>query len=140
MTATVIYRVQDAEGRGPYRPLFSQHWVDADHDERNPPLEKEFPWLTLAHFRLRARNDAYGFGFRTLEKLARWFSQSECIRLEAVGFNVVAMRVQELIAEGEVQVLFWRCMPLRQQARLVSWAEVRDVRAGRLITNNEERP
>lgn len=125
MSKVWVYRVQDAqEGRGPYRPHLSRHWVDADHDARNPPLEKAFPQLTLQDFKLRGTHDAYGFGFRDKVRFRRWFSESERLALEFMGFWPVHMWVNEVIAESDQQLLFWRSRPLTDYVRWLNWAEM----------------
>lgn len=37
MDKITLYRLQDHEGRGPYRPGFSDTWIDPDNDGSNTP-------------------------------------------------------------------------------------------------------
>lgn len=113
---TKIYRIQDADGRGPYKPGFSDCWVDPDNDGRNCP--QEIPPKQLRDMiRLAASKGwgvNFGFGFRTMDQLGRWFTPTERIKLATLGYCAVEMEVDVIIAETESQVLFCRKAPLRE--------------------------
>lgn len=47
--STTIYRVQDAEGRGPWRPGFSKYWV-CDRDDHDVLI----PWMKECALRFGA--------------------------------------------------------------------------------------
>ena len=104
-----IYRVQDRDGRGPYRPGVSKLWVD--HNDVLPPPT----WMAEfgSDLRTQMHPDEYvGCGMRRLDQLERWFSPSERVRLQALGYRLVALNVDRIIAESENQVVFGRRRPL----------------------------
>lgn len=115
-----IYRVQDAEGRGPYRPGTSGRWTDDDH-HRNPPFFVEFGWSPRSiagHFR---PGESGGCAFRSLGDLYRWFSPQECQKLDALGYSIVRMNVDRIIRESKNQVVFARNKPLWCDLLMVPW-------------------
>jgi len=98
-----VYRVQDAEGRGPWKPGFSQYWVEDRADLDNlPPCfidlgtvhEKAFSW------------ESVGCGCRTLEQLRRWFTESEYRTLIRYGYAAVCIRPSRILAESSIQCVF----------------------------------
>lgn len=104
-----IYRVQDREGRGPYRPGLSKRWVDQNECLPPPDWISEFGPAVLLKFR---PHEYAGCGVRSLEQLGRWFSATEQPRLAALGFQLVAMHVDRILAESENQIVFARSLPL----------------------------
>lgn len=123
MSATV-YRVQDAEGRGPFRPGFSHWWVEerADHEKLLPWMVEFGPdaiprdgWPFGKHF---------GSACRTLEQLRRWFTASEYATLQSYGFQAVEMDVSRVLRESDIQLMFQRARPLRSGTQpVVLYAE-----------------
>jgi len=112
-----ILRIQDAEGRGPCRPGMSQHWVD-DHGPPPPPT-----WMQ--EFGPNIVNDcgpdeAMGCGFRTLDQLHKWFTTTELRKMQALGYRLVVMWVDRIIAESEHQVVFARKKPLAHSATVMA--------------------
>lgn len=105
-----VYRVQDAEGRGPYRPGFSHTWKDPEHDFRNPSIFDDFPTFNP---RRLPNGFAYGCAFRTIGHLTDWFSSRELGRLALMGYRVVQIDVENIIAESPRQVIVARRRPLR---------------------------
>ena len=104
----IVYRMQDAEGRGPYRPGFSQYWVEdrSDHDNL-------LTWMQeFARYAIPSRG-YFGCGCRTLEQLRRWFIESEYETLLRYGFQAVEMDVARVLYESEIQLIFQRARPLR---------------------------
>ena len=107
--STTVYRIQDAEGRGPYRPGFSHRWTDPDATTANrQPIFFEFPNLDLS----RISPGRSGCAFRTLDQLLRWFTPFERQKLAALGYSVVSMEADEILAESEHQLVFTRRLPL----------------------------
>ena len=110
-----LYRVQDLEGRGPYRPGFSDTWTDPDNDGANCPNEftpKQIAELAaLAKSKFSAR---IAFAFRSLEQLHRWFRPAELRRLQLCGYSIVSIDADAILAETNNQVLFMRRAPLRR--------------------------
>lgn len=124
MSKATVYRVQDAEGRGPYRPGFSHRWVDEDHD-RNPPFMVEFNWPLSSVPGRWLPGEHGGCAFRTLDALYRWFSPSECRRLDALGYSVVSMTADRIIAESDKQLVFGRWKSLSKGYLMLPWEGAR---------------
>ena len=105
-----IFRVQDKDGRGPWKPGFSQTWVEDRPDHDNLP-----PW-TVEFGRIDRQfivGPAYGSGCLTLEQLQRWFTESEYKKLLACGYRAVKMEVDRVLAESDIQCVFRRYEPLK---------------------------
>lgn len=111
---SVIYRIQNSEGKGPYNlsDLDVRSWIDNttkhNGDQCPGPWEDEGIaeyWDDLCR---RALSKKFKFGFKTLEQMLEWFSETEIERLKEFGFDVVEIpleQVSELI-EGQKQVMF----------------------------------
>lgn len=101
-----IFRIQDRNGRGPWRPGFSRQWVEerADH-ERLVPWMQDFPGLVIP------RAAGIGVGCRTLDQLRRWFTKSEYLTLRRHHYRAVALDRATVIAESDIQVVFTRAVP-----------------------------
>lgn len=110
----MIYRIQDHEGRGPFRPGFSHKWLDP---EPKPNEEKLIPWpvqFPEVFFAMRVFRTIYcGCGCSTQEQLKLWFSRAEIDRLSKYGYRVVRMDVEEVLGQSDVQLVFRRLKPLR---------------------------
>lgn len=111
--AVRVYRVQDAEGRGPFRPGFSRWWV-----EERPDHDNLVPWMQqFGHDAIPRTGWPFGKHFgcacRTLDQLRRWFTASEYATLQRFGFQAVSMDAARVLHESEIQLLFQREKPLR---------------------------
>lgn len=108
----VVYRVQDADGRGPWKPGFSDKWVEDRPDEEYlalAPIFVEFPQLPK-QFRT---NHHYGVGCRTIPDLRRWITKTEFETLKGYGYDCYEIRPQRIIAESDIQCVFESDRPLR---------------------------
>lgn len=94
----VIFRIQDKNGRGPWKPGFSHSWVDIRKDHSNLlPWYEEFGRVDKkALFGM-----ALGSGCRTIGQLKRWFTQSEYTKLKKYGYQAVKMKVGSILADSE---------------------------------------
>lgn len=108
MTGPIVYRVQDRNGRGPYKPGMSHRWSDGEERGRLS-IQDEFGWGFLQH---QSPGEAIGCGFRSVEQLLSWFSDEELRKLYAMGYRVVAMRVDRILEESDRQCVFVRHLPL----------------------------
>ncbi len=110
-----LYRIQDADGRGPYKRGFAERWLDQDDSyfERQPPGPDQFG--------LSVYSIVSGHAFRSIEQMCRWFTPSEMDRLDAFGYLPVSMIAKEVVAESPNQVLFWRAAPLNKGALIIPW-------------------
>ncbi len=111
----LVYRVQDAQGRGPWRPGFSEKWVTFRNDLENlPPFYLENPDALNS----LPPNMHYGCGCTTLERLRRWILKEEYETLLAHSFRCVALVVDAMV-ETPTQVLFARALPLTDGATVI---------------------
>lgn len=107
-----IYRVQHkVDGRGPFRPGFTEKWQLSKTRRhrlgliKRKTLEQSFGsyWsLTIPHgFHLAT-------GCRSIEQLLRWFAPEELEKLDSHGYYPVKMVVDGFLYENEEQVVFYR--------------------------------
>ncbi len=118
-----VFRIQDAAGRGPYRPGMSSRWADPAHATptvRPPTWLWEFGYGPL--LRLKPGHHM-GCGFRTMDQLRAWFTPSERQRMHAFGYRTVSIDVDEVLAESENQLVFGRAKPLRKGCRIIDATE-----------------
>lgn len=110
-----VYRIQDKDGRGPWKPGFSQHWVGECDEERLallPPIQEEFPGR---EFRVPGMH--VGVGCLSQAHLREWIRSDEYQRLFQLGYRAVSFTVDRVLAEGKFQVVFARKCPLRKKVR-----------------------
>ena len=118
-----IYRIQDADGRGPWKPGFSHRWV-ADRPESE--YARLVPWIEEmgpVH-----RNALYGThtgcGCRSLEQLRLWFLPVEYKKLLDFGYKAVQLSAGRILGESEIQCVFERAAPLNQDVQEVELYEL----------------
>lgn len=117
----IVYRFQDVEGRGPYRPGMSHRWADNDHGERNPPFFDEFGMGGIK----RARpTEVIGCAFDSLDQARRWFRPTEVARMQALGYELVQMRVARILARSDRQLVFAHNRPLAECGQVIAAEEV----------------
>lgn len=113
-----LYRVQDKEGRGPYRPGFSHRWLDRKPNyAKRPAIQDD---LTCLEFRYL--DGFYGCAAKSIDQLRDWFSPGESTRLARFGYRVITFCPDEVVAETEYQVVFWSRSPLAKVGTPLSWA------------------
>lgn len=105
----IIYRIQDASGRGPFKPGFTATWLKprADHDNLAPWFVEMGP----VHTKVR-KGMACGCGCQTVEQLRRWFSADEYLALLAHGYKAVKLEADRLLGSSATQCVFERAHPL----------------------------
>lgn len=120
-----IYRVQDAAGRGPFRPGFSHNWADPVWA---PGMEELPTWMDEFGKDLIEREgrdgEHYGSAVRDHAGIRRWFSLSERAKLQRLGFNVVSLQADRILAESRHQLVFARGRALNKGAIIVPWGYV----------------
>lgn len=113
-----VYRVQDLDGRGPWRPGFSDKWMDADIGDRanlKPwPLEFGLKILNRVLY-----GQSVGCGCRSLAQLWKWFSRPEMDRLHVLGYHIVKIEDVSVLAESDVQLVFTRNRPLNEAVEII---------------------
>ena len=111
-----IYRIQAADGRGPFRPGLTEQWIGEPRWEDRPSLIEEFDMRDILAL-VKGRH--MGCGFRTPEQMRRWFDVNERAKLARLGFYPVTMTVDEIVAESGTQLVFARRTPLRVGAIII---------------------
>jgi len=109
----ILYRIEDQQGRGPFRPGLSQQWRDADgHDFPPPWVEAGITprqWQNLFSEWAIKR----GVACRSREQLYQWFSRAERRRLKRLGFREVEIKDPRILLETATQVVFEIVPPFR---------------------------
>lgn len=117
-TSGFIFRVQDGEGRGPFRPGgFIRRWAEP-HWLKLPTWMEEFGPSVVE---LRKPWEHIGCGVRAIEQIRNWFSPGERERLLRLGYNVVSFPIDRVLAESANQVVFARAIPLRDFVTTHHW-------------------
>jgi hypothetical protein len=107
-----IYRIQDIEGRGPWRPVFSHKWIEV-RDDHNHLIPYYSEFLDV-DFSLRKKECSIGVGCRTIAQLHRWFTRNEYRALLNYGYAAVKLKADRIIAESDIQCVFAQKKPLRK--------------------------
>lgn len=112
----VFLRVQDRDGRGPFKPGMPDRWLD--------PEGRDFP-AVHEEFGLGWRDEIphgwhCGCAFRSVEQMRTWFSPWECERLSNLGYNLVSLRARPL-RESAWQSIIVRPAPLRWGGVIQPW-------------------
>ena len=107
-----IYRIQDKDGRGPWKPGFSDNWV------RECPDNKLLPWmLTIGPVHLKAMPDEIcGCGCVNKNQLRRWILKSEYEVLLRYGYKAVKLKGR-ILGKDENQCVFARREPLKEKCK-----------------------
>lgn len=116
-----VFRVQDGEGRGPFRPGFSKQWLDATFFPGMKPLPTWMDEFGTERIVRLARGRHLGCGVRELRHIGRWFSPTERIRLKFLGFSIISIEPEEILAESPNQLVFAVSNPLSTYHEKLSW-------------------
>lgn len=116
----MIYRVQDVEGRGPYRPGMTAAWADPHALDTAPWWVELGEPLYVAHKRFNDPEFHYGCGFDTLEQFRRWFNVKERSALNRLGYRLVTIMPDVILVRTKTQVVFGCRSPLRKASRRIS--------------------
>ena len=108
-----IYRVQDADGRGPWKPGFPDTWVEPRQDHEN--LLPFFCEFGMVH-RKALDHEHLGVGCLTVRQLQRWFTPTEFIALRNHGYAAVRIEADRILAQSDVQCVFANLRPLAEGA------------------------
>ncbi|MFB2668915.1 hypothetical protein ACE02U_09010 [Shewanella xiamenensis] len=99
-----VYRIQDKQGRGPFKPGFTLKWLQ---QEKNlPPYFLEFPDLNLQTE--TNQNDFIGCACLNLDQLRKWFTPHEYQILKKLGFKLVRLEADKILRRSENQCVFSR--------------------------------
>lgn len=119
LPSCVVFRVQDNDGRGPWKPGFSICWVDDRPEEEYAAL---VPWTVefgREPLQKRIIGMHIGCGCRTLGQLRRWFTPREYSKLLRYGYQAVGMQAGRILAESKIQCVFERAKPLHEDIEAV---------------------
>ena len=121
-----LYRIQDAQGRGPWRPGFSTQWVDETRDfSLCPPMMHEFPNWRRAVDRGAARGLVhFGCCVRGVAGLHRWFAPSEIAKLRGFGYRLVDASALTVLVESPAQIIGASRWPL-SYLPVLEWERVK---------------
>lgn len=111
-----VYRIQDKDGRGPFKPGFSKEWVIDRPDLDNLP-----PWF-IEFGRLDKQvlsGETSGSACRDTEQLRRWFTKPEYKKLKKLGYKAVKMEVNRIIAESDIQCFIGRAKPFNESIEVI---------------------
>lgn len=100
----IVYRFQDVDGRGPYKPGMRDRWGDADHDFRGLRSFIEDPDIGVSVIRGR-RPGRVGCAFLSLEQARRWFTPREVMRMQRCGYELICMDATVLAASDQQCVI-----------------------------------
>lgn len=113
MKNRTLFRIQNAAGRGPWKPGFSVKWVDPDRNSNGPDVITDFGIGVMFECQLRhAMGFHMGCACKDLDQLKRWFNRSERTKLKEFGYEIVKFTPDFLIAESDWQVIFANKRPL----------------------------
>jgi hypothetical protein len=116
---TAVFRVQDQEGRGPFKPGFSLQWIDKNRDQHQQDIISEFGWRCLKDV---PKGMHSGCGFFSMGQLLKWFTDVELERLYLMEYRIVRLTGCTVIRRSANQLIFYRKKPLKLDAE--SWHEV----------------
>jgi len=107
-----IYRIQDSDGRGPWKPGFSKNWTE---DRPESEYEKLIPWpYEFGPVHKKAQPCEYlGCGCLTIDQLRQWFTPNEYRTLMKYGYRATKMPVCRILAKSNIQCVFTRVVPLQ---------------------------
>lgn len=113
-----VYRIQDLDGRGPFKPGLTDRWLECRPDHENLlPFFEEFPETRYVPF---LPGMHYGCGCLTLQQLRRWFSPVEYARLYRMGYRCVKLKIGGLVASSSIQAVFHRRPALHKRANIIA--------------------
>lgn len=105
----ILYRVQDEVGRGPWRPGFSNRWIEPRTDHLNLiPYYNEFGPIST----LEAPDKFIGCACFSVDQLRRWFTRKEYKKLLKYGFQSVMIDYDRIIKSSDIQCIFCRSKAL----------------------------
>ena len=109
----MLLRVQDKQGRGPFKPGFTMQWCERSHNL--PSIMDEFPDIAFDVVPYHLKGMHVGVGVRGgLGRLKKWFTESELTKLNKLGYQIVVVDRYSVIRESENQVVFATKKPLRK--------------------------
>lgn len=115
-----VFRVQAADGRGPWRPGWSHTWIEGDA-EVGRLTETVMDLVPAATLRALSDEFMYGCACRSINALMEWFTPLERRTLEKYGFYPVSIKADVIVAESQLQLLIGRRKPFHLGATRRVW-------------------
>jgi hypothetical protein len=116
----MAYRVQAADGRGPWRPGFNHTWIDG-----NAPadrlIETVFDLVPMGQLQNLSPLLHWGSACRSLDSLMHWFTPVERTRLQGLGFYPVQLSIDIVLAESPWQLVIGRKLPFNKGVMRRRW-------------------
>jgi hypothetical protein len=110
----IVFRVQDKDGRGPWKPGFSHIWVRVRRDHDNlKPFFMEFS------IDFNSITGHIGCGCLSVPQLKRWFSKREYKTLLSFGYRCVKIEAEKILASSDIQCVFSRRIPLNESVEVM---------------------
>lgn len=116
-----IFRFQDDEGRGPFKPGVTDRWL-VEHEGKPVGLIQqiglhELRKLVVAFSTMFPHREFhYGFGCRSIDGLYRWFTAEERRKMASLGYHLVTMIADHAVAGNRDEIMFARILPFNQRA------------------------
>lgn len=108
-----LVRIQDWEGRGPWRPGFSRRWIDEASDKPlPPPLMEEFANLDAVCAKAHRQGYHIGCAFHGWQGVLDWLTPIELKRLDAFGFKFVDASTCRILLKSDHQAVIASRTPL----------------------------
>ncbi len=110
-----VFRIQDKDGRGPFKPGFSTKWVEDRPDHINLK-----PWMIDFNGLPKGAIDGMvmGVACKTIEQLKRWFTQTEYSTLLNYGYRAVIIDATVLV-ESNTQCFIQRAEPFNESVEFI---------------------
>ena len=108
---SMVYRIQDREGRGPFKPGVTVKW------KSRLGLDMEPIWneLGISAFDIVSKIPQgmhSGCGRESIEQLALWFNTTERKTLHSLGYGLIVFEPTQILLRSPTQVLFAHLLPL----------------------------
>ena len=112
MNENELIRIQDKDGRGPWRPNFSKIWLDKAGPDLGLPVYEDFENFNCIIKKAHSQGKYLGCAMRE-ENLSLWFTKNEIRKLKKLGFDFVSCRNVEILAENKRQAIIASKLPLK---------------------------
>ena len=111
---TTVYRIQDSEGRGPFKPGMSIKWLDENRTFLPDAQISEQRWIKkIADPELHL-----AYVCTSIEQMKQWISKTEYARLVSLGYRFVKIEVDQ-IWQLDGQAIAGRKRQYRKQAEII---------------------
>lgn len=112
----IIYRIQDNDGSGPFKPGETMKWLRVFRD-----LRVFVPWPLEFRDITEEILDGFcvGCGCESKKVLKQWFSKAEYKTLVKMGYTAVEIVPDVIFGKSEIQCVFGTFEPLNKKVSKV---------------------